>query len=107
LVARQQKPNHLGLNTHAPGLEAQFAPHPKRAAAVQPPFGCIALILTGFFRLRIDTGGDKFGLLLLSAGCRFILRANMTPLDSASKPRGVSGLDCFAHFGPQLGTELE
>jgi hypothetical protein len=79
----------------------------KEPQPYNPPFGCIALILTGFFRLRIDTGGDKFGFLLLSAGCRFILRANMTPLESASKPRGVSGLDCFAHFGLQLGTELE
>ena len=56
---------------------------PKRPAGAQPPFACIALILTGFFRLRIDTGGDKFGFLLLSAGRLFILRANTTPLVSA------------------------
>ena len=94
------------LNVSVPGLRPRFAPQPERAAAAQQ-FRCIALILTGFFRLRNDTGGDKFGFLLLSAGCRFILRADAVPLLSDSRSCGVSGLDCFAPIGLQLGTGLE
>jgi hypothetical protein len=83
LVARQQTPNQPAPLHRVPEPGPPFALQPKRRAAAQSQFSRIALILTGFFRLRNDTGGDKFGFLLLSAGCRFILRANMTPLDSA------------------------
>jgi hypothetical protein len=48
----------------------------RLAIAGRSSFGRIPLIHTGFFRPPNDTGGDKFGFLLLSAGRRFILRAD-------------------------------